>query len=158
MTTREPCLWTIKINKFNTFALLLSIPCTLSLLSSYVVRRCYPLHNRWLSSAVEVRRNVLMIRRIFSTFHLLDWNLLAEMCGVCLRFKAWISYCKLSRSILLNFHFLFFFTLQFWAAYVPCEAQYKDAVQITLEQIDVIDRLTDRYSPQLTKCSSVYGN
>lgn len=27
---------------------------------------------------------------------------------------------------------------QFWAAYVPCGAQYLDAVQLTLEQIDVI--------------------
>lgn len=50
------------------------------------------------------------------------------------------------------------FYFQFWAAYVPCEAQYKDAVQITLEQIDVIDRLTDRYPTQMKKCSSVYGN
>lgn len=49
-------------------------------------------------------------------------------------------------------------SFQFWAAYVPCEAQYKDAVQITLEQIDVIDRLTERYSPPMTKCTSVYGN
>lgn len=46
------------------------------------------------------------------------------------------------------------FSLQFWAAYVPCEAQYKDAVQITLEQIDVIIRLTEKYSPQLTSCTS----
>ncbi|XP_058450622.1 uncharacterized protein LOC131430028 isoform X3 [Malaya genurostris] len=45
---------------------------------------------------------------------------------------------------------------QFWAAYVPCEAQHKDAVQITLEQIDVIKRLTERYSPHLTACTSVY--
>ncbi|XP_055595539.1 uncharacterized protein LOC129746102 [Uranotaenia lowii] len=45
---------------------------------------------------------------------------------------------------------------QFWAAYVPCEAQHKDAVQITLEQIDVIRRLTDRYSPHLTACTSVF--
>ncbi|XP_035916642.1 uncharacterized protein LOC118514142 isoform X2 [Anopheles stephensi] len=44
---------------------------------------------------------------------------------------------------------------QFWAAYVPCEAQHKDAVQITLEQIDVIKRLTERYSPHLTSCASV---
>ncbi|XP_053695316.1 uncharacterized protein LOC128742857 [Sabethes cyaneus] len=44
---------------------------------------------------------------------------------------------------------------QFWAAYVPCEAQHKDAVQITLEQIDVIRRLTERYSPHLTACTSV---
>ncbi|XP_060651699.1 uncharacterized protein LOC132788337 [Drosophila nasuta] len=43
---------------------------------------------------------------------------------------------------------------QFWAAYVPCEAQHRDAVQLTLEQIDVIKRLTDRYSPQLTTCTS----
>ncbi|KRJ99088.1 uncharacterized protein LOC6529563 [Drosophila yakuba] len=43
---------------------------------------------------------------------------------------------------------------QFWAAYVPCEAQHRDAVQLTLEQIDVIKRLTDRYSPQLTTCNS----
>jgi hypothetical protein len=50
-----------------------------------------------------------------------------------------------------------FSLFQFWAAYVPCEAQYKDAVQITLEQIDVIERLTDRYSPHLVKCTSSYG-
>ncbi|KAG4072428.1 hypothetical protein HA402_004360 [Bradysia odoriphaga] len=43
---------------------------------------------------------------------------------------------------------------QFWAAYVPCEAQHKDAVQLTLEQIDVIIRLTEKYSPQLTTCTS----
>jgi hypothetical protein len=58
----------------------------------------------------------------------------------------------------LSSTFCLFCISQFWAAYVPCEAQYKDAVQITLEQIDVIERLTDRYSPQMTKCSSVYGN
>ncbi|XP_039438614.1 uncharacterized protein LOC120419844 isoform X1 [Culex pipiens pallens] len=45
---------------------------------------------------------------------------------------------------------------QFWAAFVPCEAQHKDAVQITLEQIDVIKRLTERYSPHLTACTSVH--
>ncbi|XP_052894233.1 uncharacterized protein LOC128301683 [Anopheles moucheti] len=44
---------------------------------------------------------------------------------------------------------------QFWAAYVPCEAQHRDAVQITLEQIDVIKRLTERYSPHLTSCASM---
>ncbi|XP_054283198.1 dipeptidase 1-like [Macrosteles quadrilineatus] len=43
---------------------------------------------------------------------------------------------------------------QFWAAYVPCESQFKDAVQLTLEQIDVIKRLTDKYSPPLTYCTS----
>uniref|UniRef100_A0A8D8VKL6 Dipeptidase n=1 Tax=Cacopsylla melanoneura TaxID=428564 RepID=A0A8D8VKL6_9HEMI len=43
---------------------------------------------------------------------------------------------------------------QFWAAYVPCESAYKDAIQLTLEQIDVIKRLTDKYSPPLTFCTS----
>uniref|UniRef100_A0A6P7F1P1 Dipeptidase n=1 Tax=Diabrotica virgifera virgifera TaxID=50390 RepID=A0A6P7F1P1_DIAVI len=42
----------------------------------------------------------------------------------------------------------------FWAAYVPCDSQYKDAVQLTLEQIDVIRRLTDQYNPRLTLCTS----
>ncbi|EAT37042.1 AAEL010922-PA, partial [Aedes aegypti] len=50
----------------------------------------------------------------------------------------------------------FLVIFQFWAAYVPCEAQHKDAVQITLEQIDVIKRLTERYSPHLTACASVH--
>ncbi|XP_075213822.1 dipeptidase 1-like [Lycorma delicatula] len=43
---------------------------------------------------------------------------------------------------------------QFWAAYVPCESQFKDAVQLTLEQIDVIKRLTNKYNPPLTFCTS----
>ncbi|XP_031623627.1 uncharacterized protein LOC116340976 isoform X2 [Contarinia nasturtii] len=43
---------------------------------------------------------------------------------------------------------------QFYGAYVPCEAQYKDAVQLTLEQIDVIIRLTDKYSKDLIICTS----
>ncbi|KAL2088470.1 hypothetical protein ACEWY4_015369 [Coilia grayii] len=34
---------------------------------------------------------------------------------------------------------------QFWAAYVPCETQYKDAVRQTLEQIDVIHRMCSKY-------------
>lgn len=51
-----------------------------------------------------------------------------------------------------------FFLFQFWAAYVPCEAQYKDAVQQTLEQIDLIIRLTDKYSTDLRICTSADGN
>ncbi|XP_047544638.1 uncharacterized protein LOC125076939 [Vanessa atalanta] len=43
---------------------------------------------------------------------------------------------------------------QFWAAYVPCDAQHRDAVQLTFEQIDLIQRLTDKYHPQLTFCTS----
>uniref|UniRef100_A0A3P9KYP8 Dipeptidase n=1 Tax=Oryzias latipes TaxID=8090 RepID=A0A3P9KYP8_ORYLA len=34
---------------------------------------------------------------------------------------------------------------QFWAAYVPCETQYKDAVRQTLEQIDVVHRMCEKY-------------
>ncbi|XP_077287377.1 dipeptidase 1-like [Arctopsyche grandis] len=43
---------------------------------------------------------------------------------------------------------------QFWAAYVPCAAQHKDAVQLVLEQIDVVRRLTDRYNPDLVLCTT----
>lgn len=38
---------------------------------------------------------------------------------------------------------------QFWSAYVPCKAQHVDAVQITLEQIDVIRRLVEFNSQHL---------
>ncbi|XP_076879581.1 dipeptidase 1 isoform X1 [Brachyhypopomus gauderio] len=34
---------------------------------------------------------------------------------------------------------------QFWAAYAPCDSQYKDAVRQTLEQIDVIHRMCQKY-------------
>ncbi|XP_027870513.1 dipeptidase 1 [Xiphophorus couchianus] len=34
---------------------------------------------------------------------------------------------------------------QFWAAFVPCDTQYKDAVRQTLEQIDVIHRMCSEY-------------
>ncbi|GBP28942.1 Dipeptidase 1 [Eumeta japonica] len=43
---------------------------------------------------------------------------------------------------------------QFWAAYVPCDSQHRDAVQLIFEQIDLIQRLTDKYHPQLTLCTS----
>lgn len=45
---------------------------------------------------------------------------------------------------------MFDFLLQFWAAYVPCETQYKDAVRQTLEQIDVVHRMCDQY-PEVFK-------
>lgn len=53
--------------------------------------------------------------------------------------------------------FEFFFLLQFWSAYVPCEAQGLDAVQLTLDQVDVIRRLTDLNSEHLTLVTSVKG-
>ncbi|TDH16993.1 hypothetical protein EPR50_G00003750 [Perca flavescens] len=34
---------------------------------------------------------------------------------------------------------------QFWSAYVPCGTQYKDAVRQTLEQIDVVHRMCEKY-------------
>ena len=45
--------------------------------------------------------------------------------------------------------FFLFLDLQFCAAYVPCGAQYLDAVKQTLEQIDLIKRMVDRYSDYL---------
>ncbi|KAG5317952.1 DPEP1 Dipeptidase, partial [Acromyrmex heyeri] len=49
---------------------------------------------------------------------------------------------------------------QFWSAYVPCEAQFLDAVQLTLEQIDIVRRLTSRYPKRvrLVKTSSELEN
>lgn len=43
---------------------------------------------------------------------------------------------------------------QFWSAYVPCGSQYLDAVQLTLEQIDVIKRFIDLYPQHLAFVSS----
>ncbi|XP_008308244.2 dipeptidase 1 [Cynoglossus semilaevis] len=34
---------------------------------------------------------------------------------------------------------------QFWSAYVPCDTQFKDAVRQTLEQIDVVHRMCQKY-------------
>ncbi|XP_011314496.1 dipeptidase 1 isoform X3 [Fopius arisanus] len=38
---------------------------------------------------------------------------------------------------------------QFWSAYVGCDSQYKDAIQLTLRQIDVIKRLINKYPDNL---------
>ncbi|KAL6435786.1 hypothetical protein ACFW04_005579 [Cataglyphis niger] len=38
---------------------------------------------------------------------------------------------------------------QFWVAYTHCESQYKDSVQLTLRQIDVIRRFIQRYPANL---------
>lgn len=37
----------------------------------------------------------------------------------------------------------------FRSAYVPCEAQGLDAVQLALEQIDLIQRFSDSYRPHM---------
>lgn len=46
---------------------------------------------------------------------------------------------------------------QFWSAYVPCGAQFLDAVQLTMEQIDVINRLISLYNLDLQLATSVKG-
>ncbi|RXM27252.1 Dipeptidase 1 [Acipenser ruthenus] len=47
---------------------------------------------------------------------------------------------------------------QFWAAYVPCESQYKDAVRQTVEQIDVVHRLCRLYPNDLMFARSTDDN
>ena len=42
-----------------------------------------------------------------------------------------------------------FFLLQLWVAYAPCGSQHKDAVQVTLEQIDLIKRFINQYPNHL---------
>ena len=46
---------------------------------------------------------------------------------------------------------------QFWAAYVPCESQYKNAVQMTLEQVDLIKRVVRQYSDYLSLALTAEG-
>ncbi|MBN3299431.1 DPEP1 Dipeptidase, partial [Amia calva] len=43
---------------------------------------------------------------------------------------------------------------QFWVAYAPCDSQYKDAVRYTLEQIDVIHRMCQKYPEDLMFAAS----
>ena len=42
-------------------------------------------------------------------------------------------------------------------AYAPCSAQHKDAVQVTLEQIDLIKRLVKTYPNQLELVKTSQG-
>ncbi|ROT61377.1 Dipeptidase 1 [Penaeus vannamei] len=46
---------------------------------------------------------------------------------------------------------------QFWSAYVPCRSQYKNALTQTLEQIDVIHRLVDKFPEDLQLVTSSEG-
>ena len=46
---------------------------------------------------------------------------------------------------------------QLWTAYAPCGSQHKDAVQITLEQIDLIKRLVDLYPDYLQLATTAQG-
>ena len=42
-------------------------------------------------------------------------------------------------------------------AYAPCGSQHKDAVQVTLEQIDLIKRFTESYPNQLMLVKTADG-
>lgn len=46
---------------------------------------------------------------------------------------------------------------QFWAAYTPCDTNFKDAVARTFEQIDVIKRLIDQNHNSMQLVTSVEG-
>lgn len=46
---------------------------------------------------------------------------------------------------------------QFWVAYVSCSTQYKDAVERTLEQIDVIKRMVAQYPKYMKYVTSADG-
>ena len=53
--------------------------------------------------------------------------------------------------------FAYWISQQFWVARAECQSQFKDAVEITLEQIDVIKRLVSNYSAELTFATSYKG-
>ncbi|XP_030376216.1 dipeptidase 1 [Scaptodrosophila lebanonensis] len=46
---------------------------------------------------------------------------------------------------------------QFWSAYAPCSSQHLDAVQLTLEQIDLIRRLVQLYPHHMTLVTTASG-
>lgn len=46
---------------------------------------------------------------------------------------------------------------KFWVAYVGCETNHKDAVERTLDQIDVIKRLVDKYSDSMQLVTEADG-
>uniref|UniRef100_A0A182PEP3 Dipeptidase n=1 Tax=Anopheles epiroticus TaxID=199890 RepID=A0A182PEP3_9DIPT len=46
---------------------------------------------------------------------------------------------------------------QFWVAYVACDNQYKDAVERTMEQIDVIKRMVRKYPEHMKYVTSTEG-
>ncbi|KAJ4446481.1 hypothetical protein ANN_13177 [Periplaneta americana] len=50
------------------------------------------------------------------------------------------------------------YALKFWSAYVPCSTQHLDAVQLALEQIDVIRRLVAKYPTYMTLVTSTEGS
>ena len=49
------------------------------------------------------------------------------------------------------------FLFQFWANYVTCDGQYKDAVRMTLDQMDVIKKFVARYPDTFTFVTTAQG-
>lgn len=64
--------------------------------------------------------------------------------------------CKCSQDVVPLIHYLLFLC-QFWSAYVPCDTQYKDAVRQTLEQIDVVHRMCEKYPDNFMFATSAQG-
>ncbi len=50
-----------------------------------------------------------------------------------------------------------YYRVQLWVAYAPCGSQHKDAIQITLEQIDLIKRFVEQYQNNLELVTSSEG-
>ena len=46
---------------------------------------------------------------------------------------------------------------QFWSAFIGCNSQFKDAIQLTLEQIDVIKRLVEANADSMQFVTSADG-
>ena len=46
---------------------------------------------------------------------------------------------------------------QFWSSYVNCRSAHKDAVQLFMEQNDVIRRIVDQYSEHMTFVTDADG-
>ena len=65
------------------------------------------------------------------------------------------AFCKSLQHVL--FLSCCFSTFQLWVAYAPCSSQHKDAVQVTLEQIDLIKRLVITYPNQLELVKTSQG-
>ena len=65
----------------------------------------------------------------------------------------WASKSNFVYFMLTSSHLIF----QLWVAYAPCSAQHKDAVQVTLEQIDLIKRLVETYPNQLELVKTSQG-
>lgn len=101
-------------------------------------------------STVQISFTVLLC---YSVYHQVNLSaVLSLLCYIILVMGRSIRY---SQSKMLTF--FYFLHFQFWSAYVPCEAQGLDAVQLTLDQVDVIRRLTDLYSEHLILVTTVKG-